>query len=439
MKTKILSVVCGCVVGLAFAGSVPTMSVADAWRVDVACGAEKGSFTVAPPDVVTVTDERHETLPLFDAKRPAYCRGRHVMGVRTYGISVNGALDASSLKMKLADGTPLEQGKDFHLQGDWGCISRLPNGRIGEKTPVLVSYRFTKRRLDAVVATADGKLSLRPGEPTVCLPKRAKLAAGERYVGTVYLHAGQARLTDEDLYPVTEPEMKPVSPADGPCVAAQKCPKTYAKLVAGEPVVILAWGDSVTDCTYLPDYKVSRWQEQFVRRLRAKFPKSQITLLHEGWGGRTVEAFFGQAKGQPHSWEDCVLGCTPKPDLVVSEFINDAYLNDDAKVGRVYGRVLREFRARGFEWIICTPHYARPDWNNLKSMKNCDDDPRGFTQSLRRFAAKNGIALADTSARWGHLWREGIPYITHLTNDINHPDAESLGFFADALMALFGR
>lgn len=435
INIKFVSVAMTAISGLCCLAA-PTMKPAGAWKVEVEDGVARASFEVAPPDVATVTDERYATLPVYDPNSPTWCRGLHLQGVRTYGIAVSGALDEKSLAMKLEDGTPLVRDKDYHLHVDWGCISRLPEGRIGEKTPVLVSYRYAKRRLDAVVASKEGVLSLRPGKSEVCLPKRAPLGKGERYVGTVYLHAGQTGLTDEDLFPVLEAEYQPEPNGDRPCPAAVKCPKTWAKLVAGETVTILAWGDSVTDCGYYADRSV-RWQEQFVRRLQAKFPKAKITLLHEGWGGRTVEAFFAQPKGTEHSWEDRVLNRQPKPDLVISEFINDAYLDTDEKVDRVYGRVLKEFREKGYEWIICTPHYARPDWNGLKSMKNCDADPRGFTQALRRFAAKNGIALADAARRWGHLWREGIPYITHLTNDINHPDVESLGFFADALMDLF--
>ena len=410
------------------------MKPAGDWSVAVSYGTNRATFAVAPADVVAVADERL-VLPLFDAKQPGYARGVIPSALRSYGISVNGALDLDTLSVRLVDGTRLERDRDYRVQPDWGCLSRLPGGRIGEGGTVLVSYRVAQRRLDSVVATAGGGLRLQAGRPALCLPRRPALAAGERAVGTVFVHGGQARLAEADLFPVLEETFTPPGGTDLPCTAAVKCPKTYAKLVAGEPVTILAWGDSVTDCAYLP--RENRWQEQFVRRLRAKFPQAKVTLVTEGWGGRTVEAFLRQGKGQPHSWEDCVLGCTPKPDLVISEFINDAYLDNDEKVGRVYGRVLKDFRARGFEWIICTPHYARPDWNNLKSMKDCDDDPRGFTKSLRRFAARNGLAVADASRRWGHLWREGVPYITHLTNDINHPDAESLGYFADALMALF--
>ena len=53
-------------------------------------------------------------------------------------------------------------------------------------------------------------------------------------------------------------------------------------------------------------------------------------------------------------------------------------------------------------------------------------------------AAENGIALADAARRWGHLWREGLPFSAMHVNDINHPAAPGMAIFADALMEVFG-
>ena len=57
--------------------------------------------------------------------------------------------------------------------------------------------------------------------------------------------------------------------------------------------------------------------------------------------------------------------------------------------------------------------------------------------ALRKFAASHGLALADASARWEHLWKEGIPYVTLLRNGINHPDDRGHALFADELMRCF--
>jgi lysophospholipase L1-like esterase len=50
---------------------------------------------------------------------------------------------------------------------------------------------------------------------------------------------------------------------------------------------------------------------------------------------------------------------------------------------------------------------------------------------------KNNVALADGAKRYGRLWRQGIPYMTLMVNDINHPNEEGMKLFADALMELF--
>jgi hypothetical protein len=129
-----------------------------------------------------------------------------------------------------------------------------------------------------------------------------------------------------------------------------------------------------------------------------------------------------------------VLGV--KPDLIISEFVNDASLQP-AQVEERYAKLLADFKAIGAEWIILTPHYVRPDWMGLTSEREIDNDPRPYVEGLRQFAAKHDVALADASLRWGRLWRQGIPYNTLLVNAINHPNARGMRIFADSLMALF--
>jgi lysophospholipase L1-like esterase len=101
--------------------------------------------------------------------------------------------------------------------------------------------------------------------------------------------------------------------------------------------------------------------------------------------------------------------------------------------------------AQGTEWVILTPHYTRPGpvapFMDLQSESGPDvmDDPRPYVKALRAFAAARGgrgVALADASMAWGRLWRRGIPYTSLLLNSINHPNAEGMMTFADALLPL---
>jgi hypothetical protein len=66
-----------------------------------------------------------------------------------------------------------------------------------------------------------------------------------------------------------------------------------------------------------------------------------------------------------------------------------------------------------------------------------DEDPRPYVKGLKSFAAEHAVPVADASALWCGLWRQGVPYLTRLSNSINHPDAPGHGLFVEALMALF--
>ena len=156
--------------------------------------------------------------------------------------------------------------------------------------------------------------------------------------------------------------------------------------------------------------------------------------MNEAWGGRNTDSYRNEPPGSPKNYQEKVLAL--KPDLIVSEFVNDAGFNEAAVVQR-YGRLRDEFKAIGAEWIILTPHYVRPDWMGLTAEQGIDDDPRPYVKALRKFTVENNLALAEGSLRYGRLWRQGIPYSTLLMNNINHPNPYGMSLFADALMALF--
>ena len=116
----------------------------------------------------------------------------------------------------------------------------------------------------------------------------------------------------------------------------------------------------------------------------------------------------------------------PKPDLVVVEFVNDAWLHGDALTAQ-YDEIVKQITGVGAEIIFLAPHLVRPDWLGVQDPR-FDDDPRPYVQDLRKYAASHNLALADGSARWCHLWREGIPYIIYEANWINHPEAPGCSF-----------
>jgi len=410
------------------------LKLAGDWQLSVHMDGRAASLTVSGPEAVRVADEKIPSLPLYQAKAAQYARGAKLAGVRAQECSVRFALDPDSLSVSTAPGeAPLVRGKDYEAELTWGCVGALPGGAVREGSPVFVSYAYGTMRLDSVVQAADGSIALRRGEPHVANPAAPALAAGERRLANIWITPRLARLDEAHLFPVLEASY-PEPARETPSAAERLIPKTMAKLKAGGKVRILAWGDSVTVGGYVPDPGVNRWQEQFARRLRERYPQAEIEMLTEAWGGRNTGSYFGEPQGSAHNYQEKVLDTCP--DLVVSEFVNDAGL-DDKGVRSRYGRIRDDFRAIGAEWIILTPHYVRPDWMGLPAEKNIDDDPRPYVKALRIFAGENGIALADASLRYGRLWRQGIPYSTLMMNNINHPNAFGHGVFADALMALF--
>ena len=329
------------------------------------------------------------------------------------------------------DAKRFEPGKDYAADLDWGTFGRLPKGQIGESQPVYVDYRHDLLRLDSIVLTPDGRIELRQGKPHVATPLPPELAAGERRLANVWVPGRIEKLEPQHLFPILE-TVYPEPPKSSPSPAERLLPKIVEKLRDGRPLRILAWGDSVTACGYLPDS--DRWQAQFVARLRQRFPKAKIELLSEAWGGRNTDSYLAEPPGSVHNYREKVLAV--RPDLIVSEFVNDAGLGPE-QVEQRYSKLLADFTAIGAQWIILTPHYVRPDWMGLARQRDIDADPRPYVAGLRQFAARHPVALADASLRWGRLWRQGIPYNTLNVNAINHPDARGMKLFADSLMALF--
>lgn len=386
------------------------------------------SLEIPGPDVLSVAAEKIERLPDFNASAAGWQKGFVLSGVRAEECAVKGALDPDSLIIREGPdpaAVTYVKGKDYDADLEWGTVGRLPGGKIKADQPVFVSYTYSKMRIDSIVLTAGHKIMLRQGDPHVATPTVPMLGVGETRLANLFLYGRPAPLTSESLYPILETAY-PEPPKTGPSIAESLLPKTLQKLRSGETIKILAWGDSVTT--------FERWQKMFVERLKAKYPKAKIELVTEAWGGRNTDTYLGEPPGSPHNYQEKVLN--QKPDLIVSEFVNDAWRNE-AQVQERYSKLLGDFQAIGAEWIVLSPHYIRPDWMGLTTQRNIDDDPRPYVKGLRLFAAKHNVALADASLRYGRLWRQGIPYLTLMDNNINHPNVYGHTLFADSLIALF--
>ena len=419
------------------------LSVSGPWQVRVelprtaaASAMPEAMLSVQPSVAVMVTNERYASLPLFQSNAPGWAKGTVLRGVKTQETAAKGMLDPDSLQLRLGaepDAIVLKQGEDYAADGAWGTFGRLPGGRIGDGQAVFASYRYGQSRLDTILRNRDGQVRLRAGIPHVAVPQPPTLEEGAVALANLWIPGRLKQLGADHLLPVLE-TVYPAAPRVSPSPAERFFPKALKKLQEGQPVRLLAWGDSVTDASYLPVPARDRWQAQWVERLKERFPKANIELITEAWGGRNTASYLGEPPGSPHNYQEKVLAA--KPDLIVSEFVNDAGLSPE-QVEQRYGKLWADFQGIGAEWIILTPHYVRPDWMGLTRERDIDEDPRPYVAGLRQFAARHELALADAAKRWGRLWRQGLPYTTLLSNAINHPDPRGMKLFADSLMELF--
>ncbi len=351
-------------------------------------------------------------------------------------ISCYGGLLEESIKIYPPD----SDGIEYHPETDFRCNIRL--SRIGAVEgggihgPVLLDYSYRWQRIDSVTLL-DGQLHYRQGEESRITPKAPALQEGEVRLGNVYLSPDTTGLTDGNLFPISETRY----PVKVQSVTEQLLPRTMAKLRNGEPLTILAWGDSITAITYeMPGWKTARWQEQFAAGLRARFPRANIRVITEAWGGHNSNDFLDPAKnpgpGQPHNYQERVLDV--QPDLIVSEWSNDRWMPFSLLTSPQsnYYRMLHDFQTIGAEWIIIVPPYGGSTARfEAAAQKNIVHDSE-YLSFLRQFAPANGIPLADVSARYDRLWRQGIPLLALGTYGV-HPHRDGLQIFAQALLELF--
>lgn len=428
--------------GSAAASSLPPVRVTGPWKVTVGPGEvpaggqkivleEAVELTILPAASVKITDEKHDALPLYNAAAAPWARGARLEAVITSETTAPDALVPESVVVKTGPGdseawTP---GHDYAIDRQWGTFGRLPGG-IPENTPVWVDYEAGLHRLDTIAVDAEGDVRVFPGQPHNAVPKPAPTPQGMVPIARVFVTARLKALAEDNIYPIVEPEYRPPRRDHPP--ASRLLPQTWERITRDRRLRVVAWGDSVTAGGEASSVE-KRWQNRFVAMLKEHFPGLEVELITAGWGGRNSDSFLAEPPESPYNFERAVI--RPKPDLVVMEFVNDAYM-DEETVERKYSALLQRFRDAGIEWAILTPHLVWPPWMGKNTAK-ITEDPRPYVTGVRAFARKHGVALADASLRYCHLAKEGIPFITLMVNSLNHPDDRGHEIFALSLMELF--
>jgi lysophospholipase L1-like esterase len=383
---------------------------------------------VAPAPVLTVAAE---PLRLSVDKPAGWSKGTRLRACNARDVNACGAFVPGSLEIRRAkDGELLKEGEDYLVDADWGHVGLGPRSRVTAKDTVFASYRYSLLRLDTIQVCADGTVSLKQGEPHISAPVPPAADAGCRALAHVLVPYRATETREDHIYPILETADQAVTRT-----TPGRIPKTLAKLKAGGPVRIVCWGDSVTAGGNASQPEL-RYVDVFAAGLRERFPRAQVDVENISAGGSNSRQWLFPDRfpyrglhgdASPARFERVLAA---KPDLLTIEFVNDAGLNAQ-QVEETYGDILKRLEPLGAEVILITPHFTMWRMMGFKSMREAERRP--YVHALREFAEKHRVALADAAARWEHLWKEGLPYLTLLHNTINHPDDRGHRLFAEEL------
>jgi lysophospholipase L1-like esterase len=409
------------------------------WTVRIGPGVPAGStgtkldmpceITIAPPEVLSVTGEEH-ILPVFNPGAGGWMKGVRLKKLIAQECTHTGLLRPESVSVyaKADPAMRYRRGEDYEMDPFWGTIGRLETGRIGPEETVITDYVWSPCRLDTIAAAPAGGCVWLCGNAGTGAILPPALPAGYAAAVNIWIPGNLEKLTLENIYPIAPEKTNPPEP-----VAAKLLPETLRKLRAGERVTIVTFGDSCTNGGGVNNEKEKWYQTLFLAGLKKRFPDAEIIWKNAAWPGASSRMYLDAPPGGEYDYQRDVLD--PRPDLVTIEFVNDAYL-DEQGVREQYGKIIADIRGAGGDVILITPHLVRPDWLGAETLK-ISEDPRAYVRGLHETARRENVALADASAEWLRLWCRGIPYITLLANNINHPDARGHRIFADALLSIF--
>jgi len=393
---------------------------------------DRAALPIAPAPVLSATAE---ALKLSADKPAGWAKGTRLRACNARDVNASGSFVPGSLEIRISkDGDVLKEGDDYLVDPAWGHVGLGPKSRVTAEDTVFATYRYSLLRMDTVQVSADGKASLKQGEPHISAPVPPDADPGCTAIAHVFVDYRASEVTADAIYPIIEHASQAVTAS-----TAGRIPKTLAKLKAGQPVTIVCWGDSVTAGGNASKPEL-RYVDAFAAGLRTRFPQSKIDVQNISAGGSNSRQWLDPEKfpykglhgaEKPSRFENVFAA---KPDLVTIEFVNDAGMNAE-QVEETYSEILRRLEPTGAEVILITPHFTMLKMMGFKTMREAERRP--YVLALREFAEKHHLALADAAARWEHLAKEGLPYLTLLHNTINHPDDRGHRLFAEELWKCF--
>lgn len=280
----------------------------------------------------------------------------------------------------LPGGMAYEEGKDFVVDREAGTIARTEGSRIPD---------FSKNVLY-------GKTDFNHGQ----FPGYGNMPF------TVYVDY------DAHVGSLTTAAPRP-RPSDG-------LPRTLARLRAGEPVKVIAFGDSITAGGEASQESL-RYPNRYAEYLRQAFHNDQVTLENGATGGDTTRNGLQRL-------EEKVL--SRKPDLVLVAFgMNDHNIGSvpvEEFAGNLRSIITQIREKTGAEVILLSTFPPNPLWHF--SSHRMEE----YAAATERVAEEMRVPYADVYGLWTTvLTRKDPPSL--LGNNINHPNDYGHGLYLQAL------
>ena len=204
-----------------------------------------------------------------------------------------------------------------------------------------------------------------------------------------------------------------------------RLPQTWQKLRAGEPVRIVAFGDSITTGGDASEPGLIFW-ERWAAALREKYPHASITTTNGATGGDTT------AQGLQRLQEKVLR---QKPDLVLIGFgMNDHNREGfgvplDAFAANLRAMISRIRTDTGAEIVLFSAFPPNPKWHYGSHHMEA------YADATERVAREQDCAFADVYHLWMSLAARKKPEDL-LANNINHPNDFGHWIYFEALQAI---
>ena len=195
--------------------------------------------------------------------------------------------------------------------------------------------------------------------------------------------------------------------------------RTIHNLSTGNPVTIVALGDSLTQ-----GWMVSKGYIDYLKEmLHVKFPQNQLKLINSGIPGDTADSGLYRMK-----WD--VLRYNP--DCVFIQYaLNDAFSGfTEQQFKRSIKGIIDNVRDNGDADIvlITSVYIGDNDENRLVE---------GYYRQLEALGNEYRIPVVLTHEYWKKKIREGIVFGTLVQYDGVHPTEEGYRLMAEAIMSIF--